>query len=91
MNLKYLALVFATFCIVAGADAQPKKSKKAAEEKKATYEFTTVKTSPITSIKNQNRSGTCWSFSTIAFLESEAIKKGTADTTLNLAPMFPVY
>jgi aminopeptidase C len=91
MKLKYLALALATFCFVAGADAQPKRSKKAAEEKKASYEFTTVKTNPITSIKNQNRSGTCWSFSTIAFLESEAIKKGTADTSLNLAPMFPVY
>ena len=38
------------------------------------YTFTTVKAAPITSIKNQASSGTCWSFSTISFLESEAIR-----------------
>ncbi len=38
------------------------------------YEFTTVKANPITSIKNQNRSGTCWAFSTIGFVESEVIR-----------------
>ena len=29
------------------------------------FVFTTVKENPITSIKNQNRSSTCWSFSTL--------------------------
>ena len=29
------------------------------------FVFTTVKENPITSIKNQNRSSTCWSFSAI--------------------------
>lgn len=38
------------------------------------YEFTTVKENPITSIKDQSRSGTCWAFSTIAFIESEVIR-----------------
>lgn len=42
--------------------------------KKADLEFTTVKENPITSIKNQYRSGTCWCFSAISFLESEAIR-----------------
>ena len=37
-------------------------------------EFTTVKANPITSIKNQASSGTCWAFSTISFFESEAIR-----------------
>ncbi len=36
--------------------------------------FTTVKENPITSIKNQASSGTCWSYSTIAFVESEIIR-----------------
>ncbi|MBR0111472.1 MAG: aminopeptidase [Bacteroidales bacterium] len=38
------------------------------------YQFTTVKANPITSVKNQASSGTCWSFSAISFLESEAIR-----------------
>ena len=37
-------------------------------------EFTIVKENPITSVKNQNSSGTCWCFSAISFLESEAIR-----------------
>lgn len=37
-------------------------------------QFTVVKENPVTSIKNQNRSGTCWAFAGISFLESEAIR-----------------
>ena len=38
------------------------------------YQFTVVKQNPITSVKNQHRSGTCWVFSAIGFFESEAIR-----------------
>ena len=31
------------------------------------FEFTTIKEIPITSIKNQNRSGTCWAYSSLGF------------------------
>ena len=54
------------------------------------YKFTVVKENPVTSIKNQASSGTCWSYSTISFLESEAIKKG-APKDIDLAEMFPVW
>lgn len=52
------------------------------------YEFSVVKENPITSIKNQANSGTCWSFSGVGFLESELIrmKKGELD----LADMYIV-
>ena len=45
------------------------------------FKFTVVKQNPITSIKNQASAGTCWCYSTMAFLESELIKagKGTYD------------
>ena len=36
--------------------------------------FTTVKEIPITSIKDQNRSGTCWDYSTLSFFECEILK-----------------
>ncbi|WP_277070423.1 aminopeptidase C [Prevotella corporis] len=37
--------------------------------------FTVVKENPITSIKNQNRSGTCWDYSTLAYFEAEILRK----------------
>ena len=36
--------------------------------------FTVVKELPITSINNQNRSGTCWDFSTLSYFEAEILK-----------------
>ena len=38
------------------------------------YQFTVVKENPITSVKNQHRSGTCWVFSALGFVESEVIR-----------------
>lgn len=38
------------------------------------YKFTTVLENPVTSIKNQHRSGTCWAYSAISFVESEVIR-----------------
>ena len=64
-------LTLALLAITAAAFAQ---SKPAAPVKPSDYEFTTVKELPITSIKNQYRSGTCWCFSSLSFLESEIIK-----------------
>ena len=46
------------------------------------YQFTTVKANPITSVKNQYRSGTCWSYSAIGFFESEAIRLNKISDTL---------
>lgn len=43
---------------------------------KSGFEFTTVKANPISSVKNQNRSSTCWCFSTLSFFESELLRLG---------------
>ena len=37
--------------------------------------FTTIKENKITSIIDQNRSGTCWAYSTLAYFESEILRK----------------
>ncbi len=72
-----VALVAVT---VLGAQAQ---QRPAAPVNPKDYTFTVVKENPITSVKNQNRSGTCWCFSGLSFLESEVIKaKGLKDPAL---------
>lgn len=43
------------------------------------FVFTTVKENPITSIKNQNRAGTCWCYSTFGFLEAELLRMGKGE------------
>ncbi len=48
--------------------------------------FTVIKENPITSLKNQNRSGTCWDYSTLSFFESEILKK--SGKTYDLCEMF---
>ena len=48
------------------------------------YQFTTVKELPITSIKDQGNSGTCWGFSGVAFLESELIRMGKGEQELSI-------
>jgi len=64
--MKKITLLAAALCISAAAFAQEKEG----------FQFTTVKENPITSIKNQNRSGTCWAYSSLAFFESELLRKG---------------
>ena len=65
---KVLSLALISLMAV-GAQAQE-------AEKKASNKpvFTTIKENPITSIKDQNRSGTCWDYSTISFFEAEILK-----------------
>ena len=48
--------------------------KKGAEKNVNKPVFTTIKENPITSIKDQNRSGTCWNYSTLSFFEAEVLK-----------------
>lgn len=47
------------------------------------YTFTVVKENPITSIKNQANSGTCWSFSGLSMIESEIIRMGKGSHDLS--------
>ncbi len=68
--------------LATGAQAQDKKD----AENPNKPVFTTIKEMPITSIKNQNRSGTCWDYSTLSFFESEILKK--SGKTYDLAEMY---
>lgn len=53
------------------------------DEGKNGYEFTTVKRLDATSVKDQHRSGTCWSFSALSLLESEMMRMGKETTNLS--------
>ena len=87
--LKRMLSVVAIVAVATTSVFAQKKGKKAVEQPKG-YEFTVVKENPVTPVKNQASSGTCWSYSSISFLESEAIKKG-APANIDLAEMFPVW
>ena len=52
-------------------------------------EFTVVKENPITSIKNQNQAGTCWCYSSLAFIESELLRMGKGE--YDLSEMYLVH
>ena len=68
------------FCISGMAQEQPKEEG---------FVFTTVKENPITSIKNQNRAGTCWCYSTLSFLEAELLRMGKGE--YDFSEMFIVH
>lgn len=59
------------------------------EAKPEGYIFTDIKRLPVTSVKSQDRAGTCWSWSTISLLESEMIRMGK--DSVNLAPLYVVW
>lgn len=84
--MKKILLVAAAACLFGtGAVAQEKKDK----AKDDAVKFTVIKENPITSIKDQNQSGTCWAFSSLAFFESELIRLGKG--THDLCESFVVY
>ena len=74
------ALLASAACTTASA-AEPTDS-----VKQDSIVFTTVKEIPITSIKNQSRSGTCWAYSTLSYFEAEILKK--SGKTYDLSEMF---
>ena len=52
------------------------------------YKFTPVKDIPATSVKDQARTGTCWCFATVSFLEAELLRQGKGE--YDLSEMFVV-
>lgn len=80
--MKRTIIAAAALLMAAGSLAQAQPSK--APE----YQFTTVKENKITPVKNQYRSGTCWCFSTLSFIESEILRQTGIET--DLSEMFVV-
>lgn len=57
-------------------------------EKKEGYVFETIKEVKTSTVKDQYRSGTCWSFSTLSFIEAEILRNGGEE--VDLSEMFVV-
>ena len=78
MNLKFILTAAALAVMSSAAFAQESPE----------YQFTTIKENPVTSVKNQNRSCTCWCFSSLSFIESEILRTKGIET--DLSEMFVV-
>lgn len=76
--MKKLLLTLVAFCAAFTAAAQAPDTT-AAEG----YRFTDVKLIPMTPVKDQSRSGTCWCYSTLSFLEGEILRAGGAPVHLS--------
>lgn len=82
--MKKLILTLAACTAASAALAQTE----SADSVKKGFEFTDVKVIPTTSVKDQNKSGTCWSFSGTSFLEDEVRRLG--GDSLDLSEMYTV-
>lgn len=72
----FLILLLILCCVLPGY-AQEKK------ENTKEFQFQIIKENPVTSIKNQASSGTCWSFSGLAMIEAELIRMGKGEHDLS--------
>jgi bleomycin hydrolase len=78
-----VSLIFGFFISVIALNAQDTISKESG------YMFTPLIEIPSTPIKDQYKSGTCWAYASLSFLESELIRKGKPET--DLSEMFVVW
>lgn len=83
--MKKYFIALATLAIAFGAAAD--EPEKAADSIKG-FQFTDVKVVPTTSVKDQNKSGTCWCFAGISFFEDELLRKTGKE--MDLSEMFVV-
>lgn len=81
----YMVLLAAMLLIVPSSLSAQKKKKKEAPEG---YSFTIEKEIPVTSVKDQHRSGTCWCFASTSFIEAELLRTGKG--SYDLSEMFYV-
>jgi bleomycin hydrolase len=84
LKLKNLLFAFAVL-VSLFVSAQEQKD----VEKEKGYQFAPLKEIPVTSVKDQYRSGTCWSFSGLGLLEAEMLRLGKPE--VDLSEMFVVY
>jgi bleomycin hydrolase len=87
--MKHLLLSAFVICTLTGAHAQTQAPYQGplTNMKGSDYKFTIVNSLDATAVQNQGQTGTCWSFSSLSFFESELIRMGKGKD-FNLAEMF---
>lgn len=86
-NWMFFFLVFSSFQLFAQNDDQPAMEKSEVFSR-TNNEFNVVKINPSTSVKDQARTNTCWSFSTTSMIESQLLKNKAG--TYDISEMFTV-
>ncbi|MDE5419544.1 C1 family peptidase [Labilibaculum sp. DW002] len=86
MKIKLLSVMLLATGMLLSSSVEAKKKE---EKKEEGYVFTDIKRLPATSVKDQHRSGTCWAFSGLSFMESEMMRMGKPE--VDLSEMFVVY
>lgn len=87
MKSTFMTIALAALSISANAGLRSD-SAASAPDTVAGFVFTDVVTVPTTSVKDQNKSGTCWCFSTLSFFEDEILR--ATGKEMDLSEMFVV-
>lgn len=82
MKLHYIIASALALAMALPSQAEPKK-KQQEPEKVNPYQFTEVVRIPVTSVKDQNATGTCWCFASTSFLEAELLRMGKGEYDLS--------
>lgn len=86
--MKHLFLSTIAICSIAFSYAQQAPYQgPLSNMKDSEYKFTVVKSLDANAVQNQGQTGTCWSFSSMSFFESELIRMGKGKD-FNFAEMF---
>ena len=86
-KLIFLLIAMPIYCYASGKTA-PEGDPEIIVPDSTGFCFTDVKVIPTTSVKDQNKSGTCWSFAATSFLEEDVMRRG--GKPLDLSEMYSV-
>jgi bleomycin hydrolase len=82
MKIRFLLTIFLASVMIT-TNAQKGKTTTSTPSKEDGYKFTPVVELKATPVKNQSNTGTCWSFATTSFIESELLRKGKGEYDLS--------
>jgi bleomycin hydrolase len=80
-NMNRFGMLILISMILSGTGLYGQRKQKPEEPKG--YQFTVEISLPATPVKDQHRTGTCWSFATTSFIESELLRTGKGEQDLS--------